>query len=442
MSTIFAAATAPGKAGVAIIRISGEGAELVIKALTKKNLPVPRVATLAHLSDPSSGAPIDEAILIWFPAPHSFTGENVVELHIHGSRAVQQKLLAVLSALPDFRAAEAGEFSRRAFENGRMDLTEVEGLADLIDATTERQHAQAIRQMGGHLSALVSGWRAELVELLAYMEAYIDFPDEDLPTALEDQIQTKVRGLEKNLASHLHDRRGEMIRSGIQVAILGAPNAGKSSLLNWLAKREVAIVSEIAGTTRDIIEVQMDIDGIAVRVSDTAGLRDSSDSIEQEGIRRAAAHAKEADLIILLFSAETWPNLDKETAAHKNEQALVVVSKVDMRAGLEHKLGSDVTPLSTKTGATQVFLNALTKRLHTLAGANEDILFTRGRHRAALQVCHDELSAFLSSRERGAPIELSSEHIRRASNALARITGVIDVEEVLDVLFGSFCIGK
>ncbi|NDF12925.1 MAG: tRNA uridine-5-carboxymethylaminomethyl(34) synthesis GTPase MnmE [Proteobacteria bacterium] len=442
MSTIFAPSTAPGKAGVAVIRISGARAGEILTILSKKSLPEPRKAVLRHLYTPKTGEIIDNALVLWFPAPHSFTGEDVVELHIHGSRAIQQILLGSLSEQHGLRPAEGGEFTRRAFENGRMDLTQVEGLADLIDADTARQHAQAVRQLSGGLSALLTEWRLELIQLLAHMEAYIDFPDEDLPAELEQEIQEKVRRLRDKVGTYLHDRRGEMIRRGIQVAILGAPNAGKSSLLNWLARREVAIVSHIAGTTRDILEVQLDIDGIAVTVSDTAGLRESSDSIEQEGIRRAKARAGESDLTILLFSAETFPQIDKETAAQKGPHALQVVSKIDLNAGAEPSLPKGFIPLSTHAAITDAFMQALTKELRALAGVDNDILFTRERHRAALTECHTELEACLQSRGREAPIELSSEHIRRAAQAIARIIGTIDTEEILDVLFGSFCIGK
>ena len=314
--TIYALATAPGRGGVAVIRVSGPQAAAALLALARREtLPPPRKAVRSWLTHPLTGAPLDDGLALWFPAPASFTGEDVVELHLHGGRAVVRGVAEALSALASLRPAEPGEFTRRAFLNGKLDLTAAEGLADLIDADTEAQRVQALRQLGGALASLYDGWRAELVNILAYQEATIDFPDEEIPSDLDEAARGRIAGLAKALRAHLaDDRRGERLRDGVHIAIVGPPNAGKSSLLNVLAKREAAIVSEQAGTTRDVIEVHLDLGGYPVVVADTAGLRESGDLIESEGIRRARERAEAADLRIALFDGSAWPEIDMPTA--------------------------------------------------------------------------------------------------------------------------------
>jgi tRNA modification GTPase len=331
-ATIFALASGAGRAGVAVIRVSGSDAARAFLELTGRNLPEARRMTLARLSDPRDKRLLDEALAAWFPGPDSFTGEDVVEFHLHGGRAVIAAILETLAALPGFRPAEPGEFTRRAFEKGKLDLTAAEGLADLVNAETEAQRRQAFRQMQGELGALYESWRNRLVRALAHLEASIDFSDEELPAGLLDGIAREATELRATIAAHLDDRRrGERLRDGIHVAILGAPNAGKSSLLNRLARRDAAIVSEIAGTTRDVVEVHLDLGGYPLVVADTAGLRDGGDPIEREGVRRARLRAEEADLKLAVFDAALWPAVDASTARMVDDSTIVVLNKTDLR---------------------------------------------------------------------------------------------------------------
>ncbi len=335
--TIFAPATAAGRAGVAVIRISGPDAGATLRAVTGRPLPAPRHATRARMTDPDTGVTLDEGLVLWFPAPHSFTGEDVAELHVHGSRAVLAALTAALAARPGLRLAEPGEFTRRAFHEGKLDLAEVEGLADLIAAETEAQRRQALRQLEGELGRLTERWRARLLRALAHAEAEIDFPDEDLPGGLIAALGPDLTALADEIDATLADqRRGERLRAGLSLAIIGPPNAGKSSLLNWLARREAAIVSATAGTTRDVIELQLDLGGYPVVVADTAGLRDLSAAagddphaaIEREGIARARARAAAADLKLLVLDASAVP--DPAVLALIDRDTVVVLNKSDL----------------------------------------------------------------------------------------------------------------
>src|SRR5690349_11516095 len=301
--TIYALATPAGRSGVAVVRVSGPASRATLEALTRRDLPKPRVATLQRLFGKVA---IDDALVLWFPAPDSFAGEDVAELHLHGGPAVIAAALAALSAQAGLRLAEPGEFTRRAFDNDKLDLAQVEGIADLIAAETEMQRRQALRQAEGELSRRLESWRADLLRALARLEAYIDFPDEELPQQLLNSIELEIQQIGRSLAAELAGHAAERLRDGLTIAILGAPNVGKSSILNKLAQREAAIVSSIAGTTRDVIEVRMDIAGYPVTLADTAGLRASADEIEQEGIRRALARAEHADLKLLVFDGGTW----------------------------------------------------------------------------------------------------------------------------------------
>ena len=447
--TIFALSTAPGQAGVAVIRISGSKARFVLQEMSS-SFPEPRIAALIKLFDPEDKAELDRCLALWFPGPGSFTGEDVVELHLHGGRAVVDGTIEALAKLPGFRPAEAGEFTRRAFDNDKLDLTEVEGLSDLIAAETEAQRKQAIRQMDGELSKLVEGWRDRLVRMLAYLEAEIDFPDEELEEGISDQVKHKIEELREDIRHHLDDsHRGERLRNGIKIAIVGPPNAGKSSLLNVLARREVAIVSDVAGTTRDIIEVHLDLSGYPVIVSDTAGLREieenTTDGIELEGIRRAKLHAESADLCLAVFDIEDSNNFDHETLRLlSSTSSFVAINKCDKTDDNEITPVSlsdfDVTKISTKTGEG---IDALLEKLNTWVVANMGLSgsssgITRQRHRSALQECLDSLGRSL---ETDLP-ELCAEDLRLATRNLGRITGKVDVEELLDVIFRDFCIGK
>lgn len=417
------------------MRISGEKAANILAELGVAK-PKPRIATFAKLRH--EGQIIDEALALYFSAPASFTGEDVVELHTHGSRAVISQLFEILGKMEGFRMAEPGEFSRRAFLNDKMDLVEAEGLADLIEAETSAQHKQAIRQMQGKLGEIYDGWRADLVSLLARVEAYIDFPDEDLPQELLDIIAAKIINLKSSIINHLDDGNvGEKIREGLSVVILGAPNVGKSSLLNFLAQREAAIVSDIAGTTRDVVEVQMEIAGLPVIFSDTAGIREAADAIESEGIRRALDRAENSDFRIVMFEG------DEVDESLIRDGDLVVTNKCE---NLENHSSQNIAnsrysniQISIKTGHNMdAFLRLLTEKISAKYSLTESPTITRARHRSSLQEALQSLQEYSAEK----PIELMGEDLRYAAVALGRITGKIDVDELLGEIFSSFCIGK
>lgn len=442
--SIFALASAAGRAGIAVIRLSGGHTKAALAHL-KCTLPPPRKAVRARFMDPASGELLDDGLLLWFPAPHSFTGEDVAELHVHGGRAVIDSILNALNAVPGLRPAEPGEFTRRAFANDKMDLTQAEALADLVDAETSAQQKQALRQMGGALKELYDDWRHRLVQALAHLEAVIDFPDEDLPPHVADKVWGEVGDLEKAISAHVNDdRRGERIRDGLMIAILGPPNAGKSSLLNALARREAAIVSAIPGTTRDIVEVHMNLAGYAVTLADTAGLRDAGDVIEEEGIRRAKRRAADADLKIVVFDGAAYPARDTSTAAMIDAESLVVVNKADLLSGpslieTDKMTGQAIRFMSVETGfGMDAFLAALEEQVCGKADTGAATPLTRVRHRKALEECRE---ALIRSRAAALP-ELAAEDLRLAAKALGRLTGRVDVEEILDVVFRDFCIGK
>ncbi|MBP7252126.1 MAG: tRNA uridine-5-carboxymethylaminomethyl(34) synthesis GTPase MnmE [Alphaproteobacteria bacterium] len=450
--TIFALASAPGRAGVAVIRLSGPQCAKILQSLTRRALPTPRQAVLRALYRPDDGVVLDQAIILWLPAPHSFTGEDMLELHGHGGRAVLQRVTAALAAFPQTRLAEPGEFSRRGFENGKFDLTTAEAIADLVQAETEAQADQALRQMGGALSELYDTWAKQLTACLAHLEASIDFSDEELPTDLAQLQFTALQDLAEAISAHLADgRRGERLRDGYQIAILGAPNAGKSSLLNWLAQRDAAIVSAIAGTTRDIVEVQFDLGGYPVVLADTAGLREATDLIEQEGIRRAKARAQQADLKLLVFDAAALPELDPFTLDQANDSSLIIINKTDLLTkpaddcAWEKTLGGPHKPIfvSLRTGdGMAAFLTALQDHV---AGALQDRgqpSLTRVRHRTALEECLSSLRQAVCGLTEQQEMALVAEDVRQSMRALGRITGRVDVEDLLDVIFRDFCIGK
>mgnify|MGYP001232237798 CR=1 FL=1 len=444
--TIFALGTAPGRAGIAVLRLSGPKSRLAVEAVTGRPAPAPRRAVLRSLSDPVLGEAIDRGIVLWLPGPATFSGEDMAEFHIHGGRAVAAAMLRALGRLEGLRPAEPGEFSRRAFEHGRLDLTEVEGIADLVAAETEAQRRQALRQLSGALGELCEGWRGRALKALAHVEAAIDFPDEDLPTNVVDEVRGNLSDLQRELTAHLDDdRRGERLREGVSVAVIGPPNAGKSSLLNWLVRREAAIVSAKAGTTRDVIEVHLDLGGYPVVLADTAGLREADDEVEAEGVRRALARAACADLRLVVLDATTWPELDPRVAGQVSDDAIVVVNKTDLRAvSAEGRVrGRAILPVSIRTGAG---LDALLKTLESEVsrrvsdGAAPEI--TRERHRRALEECAEALGRAEAGLVQAAPVELVAEDLRLAVRALGRITGKVDVEDMLDIVFAEFCIGK
>ncbi|MEQ9609528.1 MAG: tRNA uridine-5-carboxymethylaminomethyl(34) synthesis GTPase MnmE [Kiloniellaceae bacterium] len=454
--TIFAPSTAPGRAGVAVIRISGPDAGVALAALGGSRLPPPRVATLRGIVDPADGRVIDRGLLLWFPAPASFTGEDVGELHLHGGRAVAAAVLDVLAKVPGLRPAEAGEFTRRAFDNGKLDLSAVEGLADLIDAETEAQRRQALRQMEGGLARLTGGWVARLTRVLAHTEAAIDFVEEELPADLQDLALTEVGEISAEIGRALEDgHRGERLREGLSVVILGAPNAGKSSLLNALARREAAIVSETAGTTRDVVEVHLDLGGYPVILADTAGLREIAEhekgqaAVEREGIARARERAARADVQVLMADLTVVLKDDSQLDAVRalfDHRSLLILNKADgcdtaAVTRLCEEL-QDCAPvvISAKegTGLDRVLVRLVERAEHSFGGAEEGAGITRLRHRRALEACREALE-----RARTAPLpELTAEELRLAVRALGRITGKVDVEDLLDIVFSEFCIGK
>jgi tRNA modification GTPase len=437
-TTIYALATPAGRSGVAVVRISGPDARAALAALTDRALPKPRVATLRRLIG-KDDLPIDDALVLWFPAPRSFTGEDVAELHLHGGPAVIAATLAALSVQQGLRLAEPGEFTRRAFDHDKLDLAQVEGIADLIAAETEMQRRQALRQAEGALSRRLESWRNDLARVLARLEAYIDFPDEDLPQQLLSSINLEIRQIADTLGRELAGHAAERLRDGLTIAILGAPNVGKSSIINKIAKREAAIVSSIAGTTRDVIEVRMDVAGYPVTLADTAGLRASADEIEAEGVRRALGRAEHADLKLLVFDGGAWPRIDPETAKLIDDQAICVVNKADLLREPEPVAveGRAALKLSCKTGlGFDAVVGVIADRAKGAMAGTE--VLTRARHRAAVE----EAKAALDRAGAAGQLELKAEDLRLAVRAIGRIAGRVDVEEVLDLIFKEFCIGK
>lgn len=438
--TIYALASAPGKAGVALFRISGPAAREALVFLGVEKPLTPRMATLVTLKTPRTThhAPrtIDSALALYFPAPHSFTGEDVVELHTHGSRAVTKMLLEALSHAPSCRLAEPGEFARRAFLNSKLDLAQAEGLADLIDAETTTQHRQAIHQLGGSTTLRVEALREAIIEPLALLEAYIDFPDEEIPESVLTQTTQRVEALKKELRELLDDGRiGEKIRDGLDIVILGAPNAGKSSLLNALARRDAAIVSAEAGTTRDLIEVQMEIGGYAVTLVDTAGIRETDGAIESEGIRRALARAERADMTLHLHDATEFSIKQQIEMAG----TLHILTKCDLPHEPRTTNPESLIPISTHTGEGMDFLIAqLSDNIAALMESATSPLITRARHRESIRAALAALERF----DIHAPLEFSCEELRLAATAIGKITGKIWVDDVLDLVFSRFCIGK
>jgi tRNA modification GTPase len=400
-------------------------------------MPPPRVAQRRRLVDPQSGEALDNGLVLWFPAPRSATGEDVAELHLHGSRAVLAAVMQALAGL-GLRLAEPGEFTRRAFLNGKLDLLQAEAIADLAAAETDAQRRQALRQLGGELGEVYRGWRDRLTRILAHLEAAIDFPDEDLPPEIEGRILGETEGLVAEIERHLADgHRGERLRDGIDAAIVGPPNAGKSSLLNRIARRDVAITSPVPGTTRDVIEVAIDLGGYPVVLADTAGLRDSADPIEQEGKRRAVQRAEQAEIRLFVFDiahpadaagAMAWPGAD----------TILVANKIDLVQAPDTDLSLAALPVSALTGeGIDRLLTVLGERVAQTYRLEAPVL-TRARHRQALE----EAAASLRRSFSATLPELRAEDLRLALRGLGRITGAVDVEDLLDVIFRDFCIGK
>jgi tRNA modification GTPase len=446
--TIFALSSGRAPSAIAIVRVSGPEAGAALALLAGK-IPAPRLATRALLRDVNR-QPIDDAIVLWFPGPSSATGEDVAEFHVHGGRAVLAALFASLSTIENVRAAEPGEFTRRAFENGKLDLTEAEGLDDLIHADTDRQRRQALRQLKGLLGDRVRDWRAQIIEASALIEVGIDFSDEgDVPTELIApalaRIETLLGEIQKVLAGQ---GRSERLREGLVIAIAGPPNVGKSTLMNQLARRDVAIVSPHAGTTRDIIEVQLDLDGYPVTVIDTAGVRETEDPVELEGVRRARVRAAEADLVLWLSDAEHHKNIVGEGPA----PVWLVRNKIDLdrvgsgtamqsRGRKEQGQGEPTFAISASRGdGIAELISGLVGFAQEFFGTTESGLISRIRQRELLQQTAASLERSLAVIGEGE--ELAAEDLRAAAYSLGRLLGRVDVEDILDVIFREFCIGK
>jgi tRNA modification GTPase len=437
--TIFALSSGRPPSAIAIVRVSGPQAGRALTALGGK-IPPARAATRALLRD-ATGQPLDDAVVLWFPAPASATGEDVAEFHVHGGRAVLASIFAALASLRDMRAAEPGEFTRRAFENGKLDLTEAEGLDDLIHADTDRQRRQALRQLKGLLGDRARDWRARIIEASALIEAGIDFSDEgDVPAELIAPALTKIRSLVGEIEEVLAAQaQSERLRDGLVVAITGPPNVGKSTLMNQLARREVAIVSPHAGTTRDVIEVQLDLDGYPVTVIDTAGIRETDDPVEQEGVRRARARAGEADLVLWLADAVN------EKSDHGGAAPVWLVrNKIDLDSGgrpMAEAAGGARIEISARRGdGVPELIAALVGFAESYFGSGEGGLISRVRQRQLLQETASSLHR--SIRAAGEGEELAAEELRVAAHCLGRLLGRVDVEDILDVIFREFCVGK
>lgn len=442
--TIYALSTGPGVSGVAIIRISGPGASKAIKLLTKKDLPPPRIASLRKINDINTFEFIDEGIIIWFPGPQSYTGEDMAEIHIHGGKAIVLTLQNELSKIENFRLAEPGEFTKIAFQNGKINLLKAEGIADLISAETEIQRLQAVKIMKGKSAEKFNILRDKLLKILSFVEAKIDFPEEDLPDENIQQIKRDSTEVLNKIKKILDDQKiGEIIREGFKIAIVGPTNAGKSSLLNNLSNRDVAIVSEIAGTTRDVIETHLNMDGYPVIISDTAGIRNSKDEIEKKGIKLSLDRAENADLKLVVVDVKSI-DLSGFLNDLLKDNAILVVNKSDLIKGelppevkkLDHVL------ISLKENQNlDKLISKIKERLKKKFIVNEDILITRERHRQHLIQCSDNLKNFIEKNDKK-DFDKGAEDLRLATRHLGMIVGKVDVEEILGSIFNDFCIGK
>jgi len=434
--TIFALSSGRPPSAIAIVRVSGPAAGIALQSLAGK-IPTPRVATRALLRD-TDRQPIDDAVVLWFPRPASATGEDIAEFHVHGGRAVLASLFAALSSIENVRAAEPGEFTRRAFENGKLDLTEAEGLDDLVHADTDRQRRQALRQLKGLLGDKARSWRAQIIEASALIEAGIDFSDEgDVPDELTAPARAKIEALLGEITEVLAAQgRTERLRDGLVVAIAGPPNVGKSTLMNQLARREVAIVSPHAGTTRDIIEVQLDLDGYPVTVIDTAGIRETDDPVEQEGVRRAKARAAEADLMLWLTDADAT-----KPAATNDVPTWIVRNKIDLESTTVPARSDSMFAISASRGdGLSELIAAMVRFAQEFFGSAEAGLIGRQRQRDLLRQAAASLQRSMDVIGKGE--ELAAEDLRSAAYSLGRLLGQVDVEDILDVIFREFCIGK
>ena len=442
--TIYALSSGPGISGIAVIRISGEDTSKAIELMTGKGVPKPRVATLRKINKINTSELIDEGLILWFPGPESYTGEDMAEIQVHGSKAVVDALHANISKIENCRLAEPGEFTRLAFQNGKINLLKAESVADLISSETEIQRQQAIKIMNGRSADKFNYLREKLLKILSHVEAKIDFPDEDLPNNILNEIKKSSDEVLKNIENILDDQKvGERIREGFKITILGPTNAGKSSLLNYLSNRDVAIVSEIAGTTRDVIEIHLNIEGYPVIVSDTAGIRESKNEIEKKGIKLSLNRAEEADLKLVVVDAK---NLSFTDVLRKllDENAILVINKSDL---LKKDLDPEIKKINHVLISIKDNLNIddlilkIKNNLKSKFITSDDILITRERHRQHLQQCLDYLKNFNKKNEIE-DFDKAAEDLRLATRHLGMIVGKVDVEEILGSIFNDFCIGK
>jgi tRNA modification GTPase len=442
--TIYALSSGPGISGIAVIRVSGKNTVDVIKTITNSKLPTPRVATLVKFSKNGNKELIDEGVIIWFPGPKSYTGEDLAEFHVHGSRAVINAMHLEISKIKKCRLAEPGEFTKRAFQNGRINLLKAESIADLISSETEIQRKQALKIMSGKSADKFNSWREKLLKILSHIEAKIDFPEEDLPDSISSEAQSVTNTILKEIKKTLNDERvGERIREGFRVAIVGPPNSGKSSLLNYFSKRDVAIVSEIAGTTRDVIETHLNLDGYPVILSDTAGIRNSKNEIEKKGIKIALNRADDADLKLVIISAKK-PNFTKVLDGLLNNNAILVINKSDLikkKISSKYKKYDHILISIAKNKNLNKLIKKVKGKLKNKFTTREDILITRERHRQNLLNCVYHLEKF-KKKKLAIDFDKASEDLRLATRHLGMIVGKVDVEELLGSIFNDFCIGK
>jgi tRNA modification GTPase len=442
--TIYALSTGPGISGIAVIRISGPETSKVIEILTNKKLPKPRIASLRKINKINTSELIDEGLILWFPGPESYTGEDMAEIQVHGSKAVIDALHSSISKIENCRLAEPGEFTKLAFQNGKINLLKAESIADLISSETEIQRQQAIKIMDGKSADQFNFLREKLLKILSYVEAKIDFPDEDLPNDILDEIKNNSNDVIKKIEKILNDQKvGERIREGFKIAILGPTNAGKSSLINHLSNRDVAIVSEVAGTTRDVIETHLNIDGYPVIISDTAGIRESKDEIEKKGIKLSLNRAEEADLKLVVVDAKS-PDFTDVLKGLLDENAILVINKSDL---LEKEIDSEIKNInhvliSIKDNKNiDELISKIKNNLKNKFITSDDILITRERHRQHLEQCLDHLNNFNKKKEIE-DFDKAAEDLRLATRHLGMIVGKVDVEEILGSIFNDFCIGK
>ena len=442
--TIYALSSGIGVSGIAVVRISGAEAKKIISGLTDKPFPTPRFATLKKVNNSNKTGLIDEGIIIWYPGPNSYTGEDMAEIQVHGSRAVVKALLDAISNFKYCRMAEPGEFTKLALKNGKIDLLKAESIGDLISSETDLQMKQALKVIAGKNLKKFETWREDVLKVLSNIEAKIDFPDEDLPKEILNDIKKKTDKIIREMETSLQDNKvGQIIRDGFKIAIIGPPNVGKSSLLNYLSNRDVAIVSEIAGTTRDVIETHLNINGYPVIISDTAGIREAKDEIEKKGIKLSLKKADEADLNIIIIEAKSKENrgfLDK----YINEKTLLVVNKIDKESDI---ISSDLKKLNPILVSIKnqknidVLINLIKDKIKSRFLGSENVLITRARHRENLEDCLKNLKKFKNKNDIN-DFDKAAEDLRLATRSLGKITGKVDVEEILDSIFNDFCIGK